>query len=60
MENLKDLLEDELEEPVEDLSRSLQKEGGRTVRELTREYIERLAKQVDDILARAWAVTLDQ
>eukprot|EP00976_Prorocentrum_cordatum_P050341 1016049-Prorocentrum_minimum.AAC.1 len=60
MENLKDLLEDELEGPVEDLSRSLRKEGGRTVSESTRGYIERLANQVDNILARAWAVTLDQ
>eukprot|EP00959_Pyramimonas_sp_CCMP1952_P330923 6929876-Pyramimonas_sp.AAC.1 len=60
MENLKDLLEDELEGPVEDLSCSLRKEGGRTVSESTREYIERLANQVDNILARAWAVTLDQ
>eukprot|EP00976_Prorocentrum_cordatum_P034336 698296-Prorocentrum_minimum.AAC.1 len=60
MENLKDLLEDELEGPVEDLSCSLQKEGGRVMGESEREYIERLADQVDRILARAWAVTLDQ
>eukprot|EP00959_Pyramimonas_sp_CCMP1952_P005769 120803-Pyramimonas_sp.AAC.1 len=60
MENLKDLLEDELEEPVEELSRSLRDMGGRATGRLTREYIEHLATQVDGILARAWAVTLDQ
>ena len=60
MENLKDLLEDELEEPVANLSRSLQRENGKAASEHTRDDVERLARQVDDILAKAWAVTLDQ
>eukprot|EP00976_Prorocentrum_cordatum_P022715 464578-Prorocentrum_minimum.AAC.1 len=60
MENLKDLLEDELEGPVKDLSCSLREEGGRVVGESAWGYIERLADQVDSILAKAWAVTLDQ
>ena len=58
MENLKDLLEDELEEPVASLSRSLQRENGKAASEHKRDDVEHLAKQVDDILAKAWAVTL--
>ena len=60
MENLKDLLEDELEGPVKDLSCSLREEGSRVVGESAWGYIERLADQVDSILTKAWAVTLDQ
>ena len=42
------------------LSRSLQRENDKAAGERTRDDIEHLAKQVDDILAKAWAVTLDQ
>eukprot|EP00959_Pyramimonas_sp_CCMP1952_P242348 5065729-Pyramimonas_sp.AAC.1 len=60
MENLKDLLEDELEGPIGELSSSVRAEGGRTMDQPTREAIERLATQVDDILTKARTTTLEQ